>query len=456
MGMQFSIKKGLDIPLAGAPSGPVKPLDPPSHVSLNLTLFPELHFRLLIKPEEHVKRGQPLLENKNFPGHFFVSPAAGKITEIRRGLKRVLQDIIIQVDEKEEEVQFPPLNANLGRDAILQRLLTSGVFSHIRRRPFHLPASPKEAPRAIFISALESAPFMPSSELQIQGEEEAFKRGLSILKQLTEGKVHLFYREGSTCPAFHQIEGIDVHSIKGPHPSGLSSVHIHLTDPIRSINDVVWTLRVIDVIAIGKVCLEGIYYVDRILGIGGEGIKEENRHFYRGRLGYPVSNLMKLCVSTPPVRCFSGDPLMGREVKEKDYLGFADLVFSSLFEKEKEREFLHFFRFGRKKYSAHRAYLSGFLPPPPKGYVMTTSQHGEERPFIDHTIYDQVMPLPIPTAFLIKALLAEDFEKAEALGLLEVAPEDFALPSFICPSKIEMVEIVQQGIHRYAKEMGVL
>ena len=85
-------------------------------------------------------------------------------------------------------------------------------------------------------------------------------------------------------------------------------------------------------------------------------------------------------------------------------------------------------------------------------YEFTTNQHGEHRAFVDSTLYDQVMPLDIATMPLVKAVMAEDYEAAESLGLLEVDSEDFALPTFVCPSKMEMTEIMKKGLKHYAKE----
>jgi Na+-transporting NADH:ubiquinone oxidoreductase subunit A len=136
-----------------------------------------------------------------------------------------------------------------------------------------------------------------------------------------------------------------------------------------------------------------------------------------------------------------------------DFLGFNHTCFSIIPENSK-REFFHFLRAGFDKFSATRTYLSGHLKPPPEGFSFTTNQHGEERAFIDSAVYDRVMPMGIPTMHLLKAIISEDFELAEQLGLLEVVPEDFALSTFICPSKIEMMEIVKEGLHRHAKEMG--
>jgi Na+-transporting NADH:ubiquinone oxidoreductase subunit A len=249
------------------------------------------------------------------------------------------------------------------------------------------------------------------------------------------------------------IKGVKLHTVSGPHPAGCSSVHIHHIAPIQHPEDYVWTLSALDVAIIGKMAREGRYLIDREIAIAGNGVKEEKRGFIRGRIGYPIGELAadRVAASSP---CFlSGDPLTGFQLQKSDYLRFADTCFTIL-PKTTQRESFHFLRLGGHKYSATRAYLPAEGEDTQKGCPFTTNQHGESRPFIDGDVYEKVMPMRIPTMQLIKAILVEDYDLAEQLGLLEVIPEDFVLPTFISPSKIEMVDIVQHGLRRYAKEMG--
>lgn len=451
--MKYVVKKGCDIPLKRGPSGPVQNLLKPKQISLNLDPFETIRFKLLIKPGDRVKIGQPLVENKFVPGQMFVAPAGGSVAEIRRGLKRRLLDIVIDLDDEEQFFEHPPLKREASCGEILDYFLRSGLFPHIRLRPFDLVASPKFLPRAIFVRAIETLPFTPSAEIQVEGHDLYFQAGLDILSKLTTGKVHLVFRENSSSSAFTDAKRVEKHTIEGPHPAGTSSLHIHLIEPIKSPEDYVWTLSALDVVVIGKMGLEGRYFTDRILGIGGEGIGREKTGFFKGRVGFPISALLEGRGVANPCRLISGDPLTGNEVDKDGYLGFYAVVFSAIPENQ-AREFFHFLRPGFKKYTATLAYASGHRKPPPEGFSFTTNQHGEQRPFIDGAVYDRVMPMRIPTMHLIKAVLSEDFDLAIQLGLLEVTGDDFALPAFICPSKIEMIQIVNEGLHRYSKEMG--
>lgn len=453
--MKIVVKKGLDIPIAGRPEGAPQQLPRvPSQIALDLSPFDEVGFKLLVKVGDAVNVGQPLAENKAFPGQMFVSPAGGHVSEIRRGHKRRLLAIVIQVGATEKFEEYGTHNPQqISREELLCLFSRSGLFSHIRLRPFNLIPDPKIVPRAIFVTAIDSRPFAPPYEMQLQGHEAYFQAGLDALSQLTSGRVHLVYRYKSPCTAFTEARNVEKHEALGPHPVGNSSLHIHKIAPIRTPEDYVWSLTALDVLIIGKMVVEGHYWTERLISLAGSGLLKERRGFFRARMGYPVKDLIENRLPNQWLRLISGDPLTGSRVEPSDFLGFEHRSLCAIPENDK-REPFHFLRLGVRKFSATRAYLSGRLPTPKEGYVLTTSQHGEERAFVDATIYNRVMPMRIPTAFLIKAILAEDFETAERLGLLEVVPEDFALPAFIDPSKIDMMEIVKGGLSRYAKEMG--
>lgn len=459
--VRIKISKGLDIPIVGKPTGipqflipggEVSPLATPLHIGLDLTPFEEIKFKLLVHLEDKVKLGQPLLEDKDSPGRFFVSPAGGVVREIRRGFKRRLLNITIEVAKQEEIEQYPPLNfEQISRQTLVEHLKIGGLFTHIRQRPFNFLANPNHSPRSIFVKALESAPFEPSAELQVAGYEKEFQVGLEALSKLTDGMVHLVYRQEATSRAFLEAKGVQKHTAEGPHPIANASLHIAHIDPIRSPEDVVWTLNAHAVVAIGYFLIHGHYFVPRVISIAGPGILEEKRGYFKVREGFPISALLSGRIQKGAVRLISGDPLTGHQVEPEDFLGYEDKVFCVIPENTK-RKFMHFFRAGIDKYTFSGAYLSGHLDNTHREYDFTTNQHGEHRAFIDSSMSDEVMPLNISTMYLIKAILAEDYDLAVQLGLLEVDSEDFALPSFVCPSKVEMVDIIKKGLRRYAAD----
>jgi len=455
------VKKGLDIPLKGKPEGLPQwlvaggestPLKKPEVLALDLVPFEETKFRLLVQVGDQVKLGQPLVEDKSYPGRYFVSPAGGTVREIRRGVKRRLLDISIQVEQDESFVQHELIDLNqISRQQLIDYLMQAGVFTRIFQRPFGFLAQPDKVPRSIFVKAIESAPFRAPAEMQVSGYEREFQKGLDVLRSLTEGKVHLIYHVDTSCHAFHNAKNVEKHTAEGPHPVANSSLHIQTIDPVLSSNDVIWTLDALTVVSIGFLITHGRYFVERVIGIGGEGVIDGRTGFFKVREGFPISSLISNRIKKRAVRCITGDPLTGRQVDAEDFLGFQDVAFSVVLENT-ERAFLHFFGAGIKKYSFSRAYLSGHFNNEEREYVFTTNQHGEHRPFIDGVLYDEVMPLDISTINLVKAILAEDFDLAVELGLLEVDSEDFALPTFVCPSKMEMVDIVKKGLQRYAAE----
>ncbi|KIC73258.1 Na(+)-translocating NADH-quinone reductase subunit A [Neochlamydia sp. TUME1] len=458
----IKITRGLDIPLSGKPNehahslssaSQVISLDAPSTVSLDLKPFADLKFKLLIKQDEAVKIGQPLVEDKGCPGRMFVALASGVIKEIRRGYKRSLQEIIITVSEDEPFAERPvkPLEA-MSRENLIELMKEKGFFSSIRVRPFNNLANPHKAPRSIFVKAIESAPYNPPAEMQVQGYKDEFQLGLNALAKLTTGTVHLIYRAGSTCKAFIEAQNVQQHTAEGPHPIGNVSVHIQALDPIKRADDIVWVVNAQQVVALGYFLAHGRYHIERIISIAGPGVLPDRTGYFKVQTGYPIASLLAGRLQPGCQRLISGDPLTGRKVEETGFLGSEDYT-CCVFPENNSREFLHFFRLGINKYSFSKGYLSGHLARFKKDYSFTTNQHGEQRAFIDSTLYDQVQPLAIPTMLLVKAVMAEDYELAESLGLLEVCGEDFALPSFVDPSKIEMGEIIDQGLKRYASEV---
>ena len=332
--VHIKITKGLDIPITGKPDHYIHPVESnghlvvPKHIGLDLSSFDDVKFRLLCKPEDVVKIGQPLAEDKDAPGRLFVSPAGGIVKEIRRGLKRRLLCIVIEVAQQEEFHEFPTADVSqLSQQDIKDRMMLGGLFAHVRQRPFNLLADPRKEPRAIFVKALESAPFAVPPEFQVSGYEKEFQMGLTALSKLTKGPVHLVYSSDTTSTAFTEAQNVQRHTAEGPHPVGNHSVHIHFISPIRHPEEVVWTLNVSDVIGIGSLFTKGRYHTDRILSIGGPGILPERVGFVRGRMGYPIQSLVAGRIQRGLLRFISGDVLMEKRSKSKTFWGFPILLF---------------------------------------------------------------------------------------------------------------------------------
>lgn len=442
--MHLKIKRGLNIPIQGRATGRVQTLPAPQTLALDLDPFYFLRFSLLKKPGDKVRVGEPLAEDRAHPGRVFVSPASGTLKEIVRGLKRRILRLIISSDQSNLYFDHPPFQSH-SKDELLSYLMRGGLFPHIRVRPCERCPTLTSIPDAIFVKALDSAPFAPPPELEIEGYESFFQHGLTHLSTLCP--VHLVYHVKSNCLAFQKAKDVNQHTAEGPHPISCPSLHIEAIRPIRENRETVWTLTVHDVIAIGYLLKEGKYYHERVISLAGMGIPEHKRGFFRISKGFPIRDLIPGDVDLKSTTLISGDPLMGTKVKCDDYLKFFDTVCCALPKLGEKRRFCHFTRPISKRYTMTSAYFKS-----KKLDSFTTLQHGEQRPFIDGVIYEKVTPLKIPLMQLIKAILAEDFELAKSIGLLSIAPEDFALPAFICPSKIEMPTIVLQGLRAYAKQ----
>jgi len=450
--VHITVKRGLNIPVAGEPSGPVKQKMAAKVVGYNFSDLLTTKFRVFVKQGDSVKLGQPLAEDKDVPGRFFVSPGGGVVQEVRRGEKRRLLMISIALAVEEEEILFPlePLES-MQESAIIKRLMDAGLFAHIRMRPFERLAHPNKPPRAIFVKCIESAPFVPPAELQVVEYEREFERGLAVLTKLTKGKVHLVCSEGVHFAPFTNATGVEKHTVSGPHPAGNASLHIHKIDPIRSVNDVVWTVNALDVVAIGTLFSKGKIAREQVVALAGPAIVLQDRGYYRIRKGQMIGALTESRLVPGSVRVIAGDPLTGVKSAPTDVLGLSQTVVSA-FPDPTEREFLSFLQLGIDKYSASGAYVSGHMNITKRRWSFTTSQHGEERAFIDGSVYERVMPMKVLPMNIIRAIMGDDWDLAEELGVLEVHPEDFALPEFVCPSKIEMMKIVRDGLRQYCKD----
>lgn len=442
--VDITIKKGLDLVLEGPPRGELKTVEPSKLIALELSAFREKRFHLLCRVGDHVLKGQSLLCEKSFQKRVWVAPACGKIVQILRGEKRQILAMVIEKSPKEQEREFFARSST--KEEFIDSLLESGLFSFFRRRPYDLLADPMHLPACIFVKAIESAPFLPSAEMQVQRDLDAFEYGLTLLSQIAQ--VHIACKRGSLFRDFEKpSKGILSHTFSGPHPVANASLHIEHIHPIRSAKDLVWTIKACDVLRIGHFFKRNTLMDQRVVSLGGAAVLPQERGFYLLRDGMHLQDFLatKLCKKAHV--CIRGDVLSGNRCQLGDFLGFYDASLSVLLEAEK-RELFSFLRPGFQKNSASRAYISSFLGRC-QNALKNNLKHGEARAFIDPEIYQRVMPLPIRVQVLLKAILVKDFDLAEKLGLLEVAGEDFALPAFVCPSKIEMLHIVENALREF-------
>lgn len=379
---------------------------------------------------DHVRLGQKLFADKRNPAVAFGAPAAGVVSAIHRGPRRVLQSIVIEVDGEQERHFEPVAPDKLNGENLRARLLDAGLWPAFRMRPFGTIPSPEKVPFAIFVPAMDSNPLAADAAVIIQADSESFAAGLVALTHLTDGNVHV-----CTAPAagiaIPEHPRIVPSEFAGPHPAGLVGTHIHFLAPV-SLKRSVWHLDYQDVIAIGHLLSEGRLTTDRVVAVGGPMV--DRPRLLRTRLGASTRDLLDGEVTPGAARVVSGSVLSGHRASEwAAYLGRYHSQITVLPEGG-AREFLGWALPGFKKYSAIRAY-AGHLTR--RRFTLNTLLNGSPRAMVPIDNYEKVMPLDILPTPLLKALLVGDADNAQALGCLELDEEDLALCSFVCPGKYE-------------------
>ncbi len=453
--MQHNLKKGYDIRLAGTAQKNVVDLEGATEFAIKPTDFRGIKPRLVVAEGDSVKIGTELFYDKIHPEVKFVSPACGKITAINRGERRAIMEVVIESDGSDEAVSFEKLSsaqiAAMDRAKLAGQLLEGGVWPLLRQRPYSNLADPNVVPRDIFVGAFTTAPLAVDYDVVLDGEEEYFAAGIEALKKLTDGKVYVSVngKGGKVADMASRLSGVEVHGFNGPHPAANVSVHIHHIKPINT-GDHVWYLYAPDVVNIGKFLVNGSFPVERVVAVAGSSVNESRRMYFRTRLGVAVTKLTgDEHLKNEAVRYISGDVLSGKKLLEKGYLGFYDNLLTVIPEGRK-REFLGWLGLGAKEESYSRTFLSSLFGP--KEYVKDTRVNGGTRAFIQTGEYENVVPMDIFPSHLVKSILAEDIEEMIGLGILEVDEEDFALCSYICPSKIDFGAHIRAGLDLLERE----
>lgn len=444
----ITIKKGLDIPIAGTPAQAIHDGKAITRVALlgeeYVGMRPTMHARV----GDVVKKGQVLFEDKKTPGVKFTAPASGKVVEINRGAKRVLQSVVIEA-EGDEQVTFNRYEADqlaqLERHAIVEQLVESGMWTALRTRPFSkVPAIDAET-QAIFVTAMDTNPLAANPEIIINEQSDAFVAGLTLLSRLTSGKV-MVCKSGASLPRSQQ-SNVEEHVFNGPHPAGLVGTHIHSLFGADMAN-VAWHINYQDVIAFGQLFLTGALYTDRVVSLAGPAVN--NPRLVRTTLGASIEQLVDSELMPGELRVLSGSVLNGKHAAGPHaFLGRYHLQVTALRE-GREKEFMGWIAPGKNKFSVTRAFLSQFFPN--QLFNMTTSTNGSERSMVPIGNYERVMPLDIEPTLLLRDLCAGDTESAQQLGALELDEEDLALCTFVCPGKYEYGPLLRECLDKIEKE----
>ncbi|XQW86993.1 Na(+)-translocating NADH-quinone reductase subunit A [Thalassotalea piscium] len=443
----ITIKKGLDVPVSGAPQQVIHDGSPIKSVATLGEEFVGMRPTMFVKVGDRVKKGQAIFEDKKNPGVKFTAQAAGVVTEVNRGEKRVLQSVVIEIDGNEQET-FTSYSAEdlttIPRENVVDTLVNSGLWTALRTRPFSKIPAIDTTPAAIFVSAMDTNPLAANPEVIINEQSEAFQHGLVVLSRLTEGEIFVSKAPGANIPvAANSV----VTEFAGKHPAGLVGTHIHFLKPV-SAERVVWHLNYQDVIAFGKLFTTGELDNSRVISLAGPAAT--NPRLVRTMLGANISDLIEGETIEGEVRVVSGSLLQGQVAKNvHSYLGRYHVQVSLLLE-GRDKEFMGYLSPGANMFSVTRAYLSHLFPN--KLFNMTTTTNGSSRAMVPIGNYERVMPLDILPTMFLRDLASGDTDSAQLLGALELDEEDLALCTFVCPGKTDYGVLLRECLTIIEKE----
>ena len=436
--------KGLDIRLQGEAAKTIVDAPRAAEYAVSPLDFEGVTPKVLVKVGDKVEAGSPLFFDKKRPEIVFTSPVSGTVAAVNRGEKRKVLSVVVAADEVTAYKQFASLDlAKASREQIVELLLESGLWTMFVQRPYGVVASPSDKPKAIFVSAFDSAPLATDYDFALASSQQSLQTGFDVLRRLTDGKVHLSYNAKGQKP---QVEGVELHAFQGKHPAGNVGVQIHHIDPINK-GEKVWTLNIQDVAILGNLFLTGKLDMTRVIAVAGSCVAEPK--YYRVVAGASIDSILGGKLSNEHARVISGDVLTGRNVGKQGFLGVNANMISAIPEGD-EYELLGWAMPRFKKFSVSRAYFSWLFPC--RKYNLDTNLNGGERAFVMNDLYSDYLPMDVYPVHLIKACMANDLDKMENLGIYEVVEADLALCEFVCPSKIEFQQILRNGINSIMKE----
>lgn len=435
------LSKGFNINLQGVANKVINTNFAPKTFAVKPTDFVGLQPipKMMVKEGDSVLAGDVLFVDRKMEGIFFTAPVSGVVSEIVRGAKRSIAAVVITPDAQPKFKNFKKAAvSSLSREEVLSQIVESGALAYVTQRPFGLPAMPNVTPRAIFISAFDTAPLAADLDFVIDNLSSAdFQTGLDALNKLTS-KVHLNVRVGSNAK-YTNAKNVQVNYFEGKDPAGRVGIQIHHIDPIKK-GEVVWTVRPQDVAMIGKLFNEGIFDPTEIVAVAGTPLQKT--FYVKTKKGAAVSSLVA-GLDAAANRFVSGNVLTGTQITADSYLGSKDSVLTVL------KEGTEYEMFGWLVPQYLRPSISPTFPwfdNEKIAFDANTNTHGEDRAFVVTGQYEEVLPMDIFPVHLLKSILVEDFEQIEGLGIYEVIEEDLALCEFVCTSKQPVQKIVREGL----------
>ncbi|MGV6830926.1 MAG: Na(+)-translocating NADH-quinone reductase subunit A [bacterium] len=451
MSKDIKIKKGLDIKLKGKAEERLES----AIVSKYYTIRPEdFHGtipKLVAKEGAKLKAGETIFYNKDNDKINFVSPVSGEVIEVQRGARRRIEAIKILADDSQTSIDHGQYNVEASSPEDLKaHLMNSGCWAFIKQRPYDVIANPESEPKAIFVSGYTTAPLAADLDFVLQGKEKELQAALNALGKLTEGQVHVTVGKKGNSP-FKGLNGISLHQASGPHPAGNVGTQINKIDPVNK-GETVWTVNAQDLVIIGELLLTGKFNAERIIALAGSSISQPR--YLKTKIGSEVATMIydHGIEKDANVRIISGNVLSGKKVKPDGNLDYYSNVITVIPEGD-DYEFFGWNKPIFNKVSTTRALTFSWLQPK-KEYDLNTNTNGEHRAFVLTGNYEEVFPLDIYPMQILKACMYKDLDEMEALGMYEVAPEDFALTEFVCVSKQPHQKIIREGLDLMLKEIG--
>ena len=440
MAKVIKLRKGLDINLKGKATKETASVSCPGEYALVPDDFTGVKPKVVVKEGDIVQVGDALFVDKLHPEVKFVSPVSGTVSMVERGDRRKLLSIRVKADGKQEARQFDT------KGDIKSLMLESGMFAFLRQRPYDVVANPEDKPKAIFVSAFNSMPLSQDFEYVLQGQEAEFQAGISALAKLA--KVYLGVSAKQTSSALTVAKDCEVTVFDGPAPAGNVGVQINHVSPINK-GEVVWTMGAEEVIFLGRLLKTGKVDFTRTIALAGSEVKEPK--YYKMLVGQKLTTMLEGNINADGARIINGNVMTGLKTTAEGFLGAHATEVNVIPEGDHADEMLGWIMPRFNTFSTHHSYFS-WLFGKKKEYVIDARIKGGERHMIMSGEYDKVFPMDIYAGYLVKAIIAGDIDRQEALGIYEVAPEDFAIAEFVDSSKLELQRIVREGLDILRKE----
>ena len=450
MSKDIRIRKGFDIKLVGEAEKDTVQAIPSNVYAIQLSDFHGIIPKMLKKVGDKVQAGEAVFYNKTNEAMKFAAPVSGEISEIVRGDRRRILTIKISADKEQKHISVASVNVDSANaETIKNHLLATGCWPFISQRPYAIIANPEVAPKAIFVSAYASAPLAADYDYVLAGKEAEMQAAVTALGKLTEGAVHVSVGKNSNSP-LSGLSGVTLHKVSGPHPSGNVGTQINKIDPVNK-GEVVWTVTPQDLVIIGELLLTGKFNAERTIALVGSSVKKPK--YYKTIIGAEVATFVYSSgVHTENIRVIGGDVLTGAKVNPDGYLGYYNNTVTVI----PEGDDYDLFGWNKpvfNKVSTSRAMTFSWMMPNKK-FDLNTNTNGEHRAFVVTGSFEKVFPLDMYPLQMLKACMVKDLDEMEALGMYEVAPEDFALTEFVCVSKQPHQQIIREGLDLMYKEIG--